>query len=55
MSSNEVEDHHARAVEELRKCDEALEECRIILDSLERTLKNSPKPSECLDWSTFPW
>ena len=38
------------ALEHLSRCDALLRECTAIVDALEETLANTPKPSEVLDW-----
>ncbi len=43
-------DHHRIALEQLMRCDELLEECTIILYSVECILETTPKPSELLGW-----
>jgi hypothetical protein len=45
---------HTRAADEhLTRCDALLGECTEIVDALEETLANTPKPSEVLDWGTI--
>ncbi len=45
--------HHKAAMEHLKQCDELLEDCNNMVDELEETLANTPKPSEALDWSSL--
>jgi hypothetical protein len=42
--------YHRLAEMYLQRCDELLEECAIILDSVECILETTPKPSELLGW-----
>jgi hypothetical protein len=42
--------HNKTAGEHLQKCDELLKDCTMMVDNLEETLRNTPKPSEILDW-----
>jgi hypothetical protein len=44
--------HHEAAREHLDRCDALLGECTEMVDALEETLANTPKPSEVLDWGT---
>ena len=44
-------EHNKKAGEHLEKCDALLKDCSLMVDNLEETLKNTPKPSEILDWS----
>jgi len=43
--------YHKAAEEHLKRCDALLEDCASIIDALEETLANTPKPSEVVDWS----
>ena len=45
--------HHEAAREHLTRCDVLLGECAEMVDALEETLANTPKPSEVLDWSSI--
>ena len=47
--------HQKAAEEHLKQCDELLEDCNTMVDALEETLANTPKPSEVLDWSSLWW
>jgi hypothetical protein len=42
--------YHQLAREYLERCDEMLDECHLILDSVEGFLETTPKPSERLGW-----
>jgi hypothetical protein len=44
--------HHEAAREHLDRCDALLGECTEMVDALEETLANTPKPSEVLDWGS---
>lgn len=46
--------HREAAREHLDRCDALLEECTAMVDALEETLANTPKPSEVLSWD-FIW
>jgi hypothetical protein len=43
--------HGKSALKNLEKCNALLAECTTMVDSLEETLANTPKPSEVLDWA----
>ncbi len=43
--------HGKAALESLEKCGVLLDECTTMVDDLEETLANTPKPSTILDWS----
>ncbi|HUT68839.1 MAG TPA: hypothetical protein VMW86_09885 [Dehalococcoidales bacterium] len=43
-------DHHKIAEEYLERCDELLDDCQLILDSLEGIFETTPMPSELLGW-----
>jgi hypothetical protein len=45
--------HGLAAQEYLSRCDALLGECTAMVDALEETLANTPKPSEVLDWSSI--
>lgn len=43
--------HNETAGENLKKAGKLLDDCTIMVENLEETLANTPKPSEVLDWS----
>lgn len=45
-------EHAEAAQEHLSRCDALLGECTAMVDALEETLANTPKPSEVLDWGS---
>lgn len=45
--------HNEAARQHLERCDSLLEECTAMVDALEETLANTPKPSEVLDWCSI--
>lgn len=45
--------HQDSAKENLKKSDALLRDCTTKVDALEKTLANTPKPSEVLDWGTL--
>ena len=45
--------HSQVARECLDRCDSLLRECTAMVDALEETLANTPKPSQMLDWAGF--
>ncbi|MBI2980288.1 MAG: hypothetical protein HYY41_05645 [Chloroflexi bacterium] len=45
--------HQKAAEKHLKRCDELLAECNTLVDGLEETLANTPKPSEVMDWSSL--
>ncbi len=47
--------HQKAAGEHLERCDALLKECDTMLNGLEDTLANTPKPSEVLDWNSLWW
>ena len=47
---DEPNGHQKAAEKHLERCDELLAECNTLVDGLEETLANRPKPSEVLDW-----
>lgn len=51
FTRDEDNGHRKAARENLDKCDALLAECTTMVDDLEETLANTPKPSEVLDWS----
>jgi hypothetical protein len=50
---DEVTSPNKNAEEQLEQCDALLDDCTIMVDALEETLANTPKPSEVLDWGTI--
>ncbi len=49
--TREEDNGHQKAAEEyLKQSDELLDECTTMVENLEVTLANTPKPSEVLDW-----
>lgn len=51
FTRDEDNGHSKAARENLDKCDALLAECTTMVDDLEETLANTPKPSTVLDWS----
>jgi hypothetical protein len=51
FTRDEDNGHSKAARESLEKCGALLDECTIMVDDLEETLANTPKPSTVLDWS----
>jgi hypothetical protein len=51
FTRDEDNGHKKSAQENLDKCNALLNECTTMVDDLEETLANTPKPSEVLDWS----
>jgi hypothetical protein len=51
FTRDEDNGHGKSALESLEKCDALLDECTTMVDDLEETLANTPKPSTVLDWS----
>lgn len=51
FTRDEDSGHKKSARENLDKCDALLAECTTMVDDLEETLANTPKPSTVLDWS----
>ena len=50
--AREEKSHHQKAAEEhLRRSDELINDCTKQVEALEKTLANTPKPSEVLDWN----
>jgi hypothetical protein len=50
--TREEDNGHGKAARaNLDKCQALLAECTSMVDDLEETLANTPKPSEVLDWS----
>ena len=45
--------HQKAADEHIERCDALLEDCSRMVDELEETLANTPKPSEVLDWGSL--
>lgn len=50
FTRDEDNGHHEAAREQLEQCDALLKECSTMVNDLEETLANTPKPSEVLDW-----
>lgn len=50
---DEANGHHKVAGEHLERCEVLLDDCNTMVDALEETLANTPKPSEVLDWGTI--
>ncbi|HJX12686.1 MAG TPA: hypothetical protein VJ377_04070 [Dehalococcoidales bacterium] len=50
MAEDHINKYHRIAIEQLKRCDELLEECALILDSLELYFETTPKPSVLLGW-----
>jgi hypothetical protein len=53
FTRDEANEHSESARKHLSRCDALLDECTAMVDALEETLANTPKPSEILDWSTL--
>ena len=51
FTRDEDNGHGKAARESLERCDALLAECTTMVDDLEETLANTPKPSTVLDWS----
>jgi hypothetical protein len=51
FTRDEDNGHGRAARESLDKCNALLAECTTMVDDLEETLANTPKPSTVLDWS----
>lgn len=51
FTCDEDKGHRKAALKNLARCDALLSECAAMVDNLEETLANTPKPSEVLDWS----
>jgi hypothetical protein len=51
FTRDEDNGHGKAARKSLEKCDALLDECTTMVDDLEETLANTPKPSTVLDWS----
>jgi hypothetical protein len=51
FTRDEDNGHRKAARENLDKCTALLAECTSMVNDLEETLANTPKPSEVLDWS----
>jgi hypothetical protein len=51
FTRDEDNGHGKAARESLEKCGALLDECTTMVDDLEETLANTPKPSTVLDWS----
>jgi hypothetical protein len=50
FTRDENNGHDSAAREQLERCDALLKECSTMVDDLEETLANTPKPSEVMDW-----
>lgn len=51
--TREVNNGHQKAAEEyLKRSDALIKDCTRQVDALEKTLANTPKPSEMLDWNS---
>ena len=53
FTRDEANDHSKIAGEHLERCDVLLEDCTTMVDALQETLANTPKPSEVLDWRSI--
>jgi hypothetical protein len=53
FTRDEDNGHKKSARENLERCDTLLRECTTMVDNLEETLANTPKPSEVLDWGSL--
>jgi hypothetical protein len=53
FTRDEDNGHGKSALENLAKCDALLKQCTTMVDKLEETLANTPKPSEVLDWASI--
>jgi hypothetical protein len=53
FTRDENNGHSKSALENLERCDTLLKECTTMVDDLEETLANTPKPSEVLDWASL--
>ena len=51
FTRDEDNGHQKAAEEHLKRSNALLEECTTMVDDLEETLANTPKPSTVLDWS----
>jgi hypothetical protein len=51
FTRDEDNGHRKSAEEHLKRSGVLLEECTAMVDNLEETLANTPKPSTVLDWS----
>jgi hypothetical protein len=51
FTRDEDNGHSKAARKNLEKCNALLNECTTMVDDLEETLANTPKPSTVLDWS----
>ncbi|MFH1169064.1 MAG: hypothetical protein V1691_00080 [Chloroflexota bacterium] len=55
FTRDDTNGHQQAAGEHLKRCDGLLNECTQMVDALEETLANTPKPSEVLDWNSLFW
>ena len=53
FTRDETNGHGQAASEHLERCDSLLQDCTSMVDALEETLANTPKPSEVLDWRSI--
>lgn len=53
FTRDEDSGHRRAARENLARCGALLDECTAMVDDLEETLANTPKPSEILDWTSL--
>ena len=53
FTRDEANGHSKAAEEHLERCGALLKDCNNMVDALEETLANTPKPSEVLDWRTI--
>jgi hypothetical protein len=51
FTRDEDNGHNKSALANLARCDALLAQCSAMVDDLEETLANTPKPSEVLDWA----
>jgi len=51
FTRDEDNGHQKAAEEHLKRSNALLDECTTMVDDLEETLANTPKPSTVLDWS----
>jgi hypothetical protein len=53
FTQEENNGHQGVAEEHLERCDALVKDCSRMVDELEETLANTPKPSEVLDWGSL--
>ena len=52
--TREKKNGHQKAAEEhLKRSDDLMKDCKKRVDALEKTLANTPKPSEMMDWGSI--